>query len=426
MTDINLSEDFIITLLFALTPISEASNIAVIINGRALQTDVTPTIIQGRTMVPMRAIFEVLGADVKWDGATRKVTGEKEGTVVILHIDNDVALINGDPTYLDVPATIFDDRTMVPLRFIAESLGADVAWDDTTRTVTVNTHNALTETNNLVPETTDKYSAGEIYSLAGPAVTFIETYDQYGNNIGIGSGFNVQSSGKIVTNYHVIENASTVKILFNDGQAFNSSTISNYSIDKDIAILNIDANNLPVVEVGDSDTINVGDIVAVIGSPLGLTDTISDGLISNKERIIDGYKHIQTTAPISPGNSGGPLLNERAEAIGVVTLTVPEAQNLNFAIPVNEIKPYLSENKNISLPDLFRKEALEPPSGVWADAISSSEIIINWNHLIDADYYKIYIGDNHGGPFFEVIADDTGENKFPWDPDGILIHNIQS
>ncbi len=114
-----------------------ASDITIIIDGQVLETDVAPFIEDGRTLVPMRAIFEGLGADVTWNESARRVTGTKDSVVVILHIGDKTALVNGQPLEIDVAAKIFNSRTMVPGRFIAESLGAQVDWNASTRTVTI-------------------------------------------------------------------------------------------------------------------------------------------------------------------------------------------------------------------------------------------------------------------------------------------------
>ncbi|MGI5880045.1 MAG: stalk domain-containing protein [Syntrophomonadaceae bacterium] len=111
--------------------------IQVKLNGNYLESDVPPTVIEGRTLVPLRAIFEALDAQISWDDKTKKVTGQKGSTTVVLTINKKTAQVNGVNTILDVPATIVDGRTMVPARFIAESLGQRVSWDEKLRTVVI-------------------------------------------------------------------------------------------------------------------------------------------------------------------------------------------------------------------------------------------------------------------------------------------------
>lgn len=112
--------------------------IKVYIENSRLDMEVSPQIQNGRTLVPLRAIFEALGADINWDPVTRTVTGTKDETVVTLTIDSKTAYINGSAKELDAPAVIVSGRTMVPARFIAESLGAVVGWDSDSKTVLVN------------------------------------------------------------------------------------------------------------------------------------------------------------------------------------------------------------------------------------------------------------------------------------------------
>ncbi|WP_027356720.1 stalk domain-containing protein [Desulfofundulus thermocisternus] len=116
---------------------AEASAIAITIDGERLSCDAPPVTEQGRTLVPLRAIFEALGARVEWDDRTRTVTGIKGGTTIKLVIDQRTAYVNGKPVTLDVPGKILSGRTMVPLRFIGESLGAKVDWNETKRTVII-------------------------------------------------------------------------------------------------------------------------------------------------------------------------------------------------------------------------------------------------------------------------------------------------
>ncbi|MEW6573430.1 MAG: stalk domain-containing protein [Bacillota bacterium] len=116
---------------------AQAADIAVLVDGERLSCDVPPVIEQGRTLVPLRAIFEALGATVDWDGTTRTVTGRKGTTTVKLVVGQKTAYVNGEAVTLDVPARIISGRTMVPLRFVGESLGARVEWDGTAPRVIV-------------------------------------------------------------------------------------------------------------------------------------------------------------------------------------------------------------------------------------------------------------------------------------------------
>ncbi len=127
----------IILLILALSSTAFAEPIKVLINNQPLEVPVNPTTENDRTLVPLRAIFQALGANVQWDQNTRTVTGTRDDTVIKLQIDNKIASINGKEVELDVPARIINNSTLVPVRFIAESLDADVKWDRESQTVLI-------------------------------------------------------------------------------------------------------------------------------------------------------------------------------------------------------------------------------------------------------------------------------------------------
>lgn len=118
--------------------------IPIIVDGMEIACDQPPVIIEGRTLVPLRAIFEALGAEVYWDNDARSVTATKEDTTIFLAIGSSVLYKNGEATYMDVPGQIINDRTMVPVRAVSEPFDAKVYWDNDTRTVRVYTE-AYTE-----------------------------------------------------------------------------------------------------------------------------------------------------------------------------------------------------------------------------------------------------------------------------------------
>ena len=121
-----------------LTTAAFAADITVTLNGEAIDfADQAPEIVEGRTLVPLRAIFEALGASVEWDDATKTVTSTKDNTTVKLTIGTPAINVNGEDKALDVAAQIVESRTLVPARAVAEAYGCAVAWDDATKTVTI-------------------------------------------------------------------------------------------------------------------------------------------------------------------------------------------------------------------------------------------------------------------------------------------------
>lgn len=161
---------------------------------------------------------------------------------------------------------------------------------------------------------------------------------------GTGSGFILRADGTILTNAHVVEGADTVTVTFKDGRELRGEVIGQDPL-TDVAVIKVDANNLPTVSVGDSDRLRPGEWAIAIGNPLGLDNTVTAGIISatgrtsSQIRVPDQrVQFIQTDAAINPGNSGGPLLNEQGEVIGVNTAIIGNAQGLGFAIPINQAR----------------------------------------------------------------------------------------
>lgn len=166
---------------------------------------------------------------------------------------------------------------------------------------------------------------------------------------GTGSGFIINQEGYIITNEHVVNKADKIKVTLSDGREFTGEVIGSDAT-TDMAIVKIKADNLPLVALGDSDKLRVGEIVVAIGNPYGLQQTVTMGVVSAKSRSmpvgIEGrvYKDfIQTDAAINPGNSGGPLLNTKGEVVGINTAIIPFAQGIGFAIPINIAKKNIDD-----------------------------------------------------------------------------------
>ena len=192
------------------------------------------------------------------------------------------------------------------------------------------------------------YSLPEIFDGANPAVVAIST-ETVGRNVfgrevvfpASGSGFLVSPGGYIVTNEHVIENASRITVFMYDGRQYEAEVVGSSAF-SDLAVLKIEGEGLPHLRFGDSDLNRVGEQVAAIGNPLGeLANSMTVGYISSLERDvqIDRTPHVmlQTDAAINRGNSGGPLLNLRGEVIGVISAkrVGSGVEGLGFAIPSN-------------------------------------------------------------------------------------------
>ena len=173
----------------------------------------------------------------------------------------------------------------------------------------------------------------------------------------LGSGFIISPDGYIVTNNHVIENADTVRVNIgakNKKDDLIDAEVIGSDPETDLALLKIKADNLPYLKFGDSDTLEVGEWVVAIGSPLGLHHTVTSGIVSAKGRNIQSGSYddyLQTDASINRGNSGGPLLNMEGEVIGINTAIAQRAQGIGFAIPSSMAKniiAQLRDNKKVS------------------------------------------------------------------------------
>lgn len=186
----------------------------------------------------------------------------------------------------------------------------------------------------------------QIYEKVNDAVVIVLAYDANDKLINQGSGVVISDDGYIITNYHVMKNASKVNIAHNN-LLFENAELIGGDEESDILFIKIPNSNLSVIKTPESDVVKIGQKVYAIGSPLGYENTISDGIVSGYRKF-DKINLIQITASISPGSSGGAVVNSKGELIGISTYTSAEGQNINFAIPIKDIrkieaKPYVYE-----------------------------------------------------------------------------------
>ena len=164
---------------------------------------------------------------------------------------------------------------------------------------------------------------------------------------GQGSGVILSDNGFIVTNAHVVEGAQDVDVTLHDGRTFKAVVVGESKV-RDLAILKIDAEGLNPIEMGDSESLRVGQFAIAIGNPLGLGSTVTYGMVSAIDRTIQSQKTfleglIQTSAQINPGNSGGALVDSHGRLIGVPTAMIPWSQGIGFAIAVDTLKAVYDE-----------------------------------------------------------------------------------
>lgn len=203
------------------------------------------------------------------------------------------------------------------------------------------------------PYTMPTYNANQIYENHLNSVGEIIVYDKRGNELALGSSFVYSTDGRIITNYHVIEGAYSATVTIGS-TTYNIEQVLAYDKNIDVAVLKINATGLTPVTVC-KEMHKVGDIVYAFGSSRGLTATFSDGIITSSNRVIDSISYTQHDAPISGGNSGGPLINAYGEVIGINTWTVRDSQNLNFAINIAELDK-LSYATPMTFAEYYQKE----------------------------------------------------------------------
>jgi S1-C subfamily serine protease len=204
--------------------------------------------------------------------------------------------------------------------------------------------------------TTDEQNTINIFRQVSPAVVHISTLTSTAKPVtdppqqGIGSGFIFDRRGYILTNAHVIEGAEIIDVILGNGELIKGTVIGADGA-TDIAIVKIEppSGSMPVVTMGDSSRLEIGQKAIAIGNPYGLDQTISVGIVSGLNRITPNparsgsQLYIQTDAAINFGNSGGPLLNSQGEVIGINTAIIASAQNLAFAVPINTAKAVIPE-----------------------------------------------------------------------------------
>lgn len=267
------------------------------------------------------------------------VSSQKDGAKMIQNSDASL--------YIDGEKKVFDtimigNHNYFKLRDIMDAFDVEVLWSGKKNMIYLNT--------NVDKISKSTISAQEVYDKCSPAVFMIETYDMDGDLFATGSGFLIHSNGTAVTNFHVLENAFQAKAVLTDGTKVAVKGVLEYNSQEDWAVIQLDSQKAyPFLSVGNSTQVKGGQKIFTIGNPMGLTNTISEGLVSNPKRLVGEQTFIQISAPISEGSSGGALLNETGEVIGVTTAGYIVGQNLNFAVPIHTIKQAVSGKTFISL-----------------------------------------------------------------------------
>lgn len=186
--------------------------------------------------------------------------------------------------------------------------------------------------------------ASELFSRTSPAVVSIITQDKNGKDLSLGSGFYVSDDGLIVTNQHVIQLARAAKVVQADGKALSVTGVAAVDPGYDLAVIKVDAKPTAKLALASETDAQVGMRVWVIGNPQGFTNTISEGLVSGIRTRPGDRREIQTSAAVSHGSSGGPMLAADGKVIGVITSSVESGQQLNFGVPAEAVAKLLARS----------------------------------------------------------------------------------
>ena len=365
----------ILIIIFIVLSISSISNaqdecVSVFVNGTKLSNkECSPVIHNDRTLIPVRMVFDFLDASVNWQGDEKIVEIDLDDTEVVMKIGENLVYVNNEKLLLDVPPMIINNRTMVPLRFISESFGAEVIWNSKYKSVyifyeeksevkldlnsvNIQDENVQTKDYNIIKSKSAEISGNEQEKLEKiiDSNVSILTYDGYdienSNYKGLGSGV-IISEGIIATNYHVVDEGKKFAISYSDNEkaVYHTSTVIFKDEETDIALILSPSTNRTPAQIGNSDELVEGEKLTVVGNPLGEVNTISLGSFLKMQDIGDNM-YINIDNPVFQGNSGGGLYNEANELIGIVCAKGKDNNNSAYAVPINEVKELLANMKN--------------------------------------------------------------------------------
>ncbi len=217
-----------------------------------------------------------------------------------------------------------------------------------------------------------------------PAIIEIRTKTPEG--VSSGTGFVIEPSGTAVTCFHVISHAQEVALKTTSGETYGDIRVLAFDVTRDLAIIKFAAFGSPIIPLADSDAIHVGDAVFAVGHPKGLENSVTKGIVS-AIRTVDGVRVIQTDSAASPGSSGGPLLNEKGECIGVVSFKI-SGEGLNFALPSNYVRGLLGMQSAMTLEQFNAAASKKTADASMFTAGSGDTITGKWRSL-DSNTIKV-------------------------------------
>lgn len=270
-------------------------------------------------------------------------------------------------------------------------------------------------------------SAEELYETA--IISVVEITGYLADGTSTGTGFFYDKRGTVITNYHVIDGCDTAYITLSDGTEYKVNQVLGYNAAKDIAVLETSCSRSVPLEFR-TNGVKTGETVYAIGSSLGLEGSLSDGIVSSAERDVDGNTYIQTTAPISSGNSGGPLLDKEGLVVGITSASFIDGQNLNLAIPIGEVEKISTKNP-VSLAELFkaRVEWLTDWEFFYYDEMECYVLTFqltdeDMNPVMSSGTLELTITNDDGVVVYEGMGDFTEEYYENWIYEDYTEHNL--
>jgi regulator of sirC expression with transglutaminase-like and TPR domain len=185
-------------------------------------------------------------------------------------------------------------------------------------------------------------SVADLAKKTRPSVVVVSVAGRDAGQQALGTGFVISADGLVATNLHVIGEARPISVRSADGKTRQVTEIRAWDRALDLAVVKVEGKDLVPLELGNSDDLEAGDAIVVMGNPLGLTHSVVSGVLS-EQRDIDGRRMLQIAMPVEPGNSGGPVLDHQGRVVGIVTMKSRVTENLGFALPINLLRPLLEK-----------------------------------------------------------------------------------
>ncbi len=283
-----------------------------------------------------------------------------------------------------------------------------------------------------------RLSGEEIVKRCGPACVTIVSENVNGS--GLGSGFFVAKGGYVLTNNHVIKGATGIRVITASRETLNAKLVKSSAV-PDLALLKVELSSHPIIPIGDSDKVVAGSYVAAIGSPKGLSQSFTHGSVSNADRVYSGNKCFQISVLINHGNSGGPLINEFGQAIGINTFGEGTAviidgkgigsdiQGINYAIKINEAKQLLDGN---AMPEKSGTAPRSSPSGAATNterveqAKATETTVKEKVKLTTESELKDWLSGDGSKWYWKKLPDEIGAGTVLFLADGTMTHTNRS